>query len=291
MDEFDVIVLGMGPGGGDAAPVGLVEAGLSVAAVEAGLVGGECPYWGCVPSKMMIQAAHVLGGAWRVSGLAGSATVSPTGPRSPAGVREEGGPRLGRPGRRRPLQRRRAVISYAATEPSPAARGGRGRPGAVRPARCADLHRVHPGHPGHRRPVRNALLDQSRRDQDRVRARLDDRPRRRRRSSWSWPRSSPASAPRSPWRRPPPRLLSGEPEPGHGELIREGSSATKSTPGAADYVVGRRVDHQWRPVRRDGRGQGRRGGAGCWSWPVGRPIWRALLPSIKDRRGPRSSRR
>ncbi|GLX97890.1 NAD(P)/FAD-dependent oxidoreductase [Herbidospora sp. NBRC 101105] len=76
MDEFDVIVLGMGPGGEDAAGR-LVEAGLSVAAVEADLVGGECPYWGCVPSKMMIRAAHVLGEARRVSGLAGAATVSP----------------------------------------------------------------------------------------------------------------------------------------------------------------------------------------------------------------------
>ncbi|WP_066363467.1 dihydrolipoyl dehydrogenase family protein [Herbidospora mongoliensis] len=88
MNEFDVIVLGMGPGGEDAAGR-LVEAGLSVAAVEAGLVGGECPYWGCVPSKMMIRAAHVLGEARRVSGLAGSSAVTPDWSPVAKRVREE----------------------------------------------------------------------------------------------------------------------------------------------------------------------------------------------------------
>ncbi|MFD1932601.1 dihydrolipoyl dehydrogenase family protein [Nonomuraea mangrovi] len=55
--DVDVIVLGMGPGGEDAAGR-LAEAGLKVAGVEANLVGGECPYWGCIPSKMMVTAAN-----------------------------------------------------------------------------------------------------------------------------------------------------------------------------------------------------------------------------------------
>ncbi|MBB5085026.1 dihydrolipoyl dehydrogenase family protein [Nonomuraea endophytica] len=55
--DVDVIVLGMGPGGEDVAGR-LAEAGLRVAAVESNLVGGECPYWGCIPSKIMIHEAE-----------------------------------------------------------------------------------------------------------------------------------------------------------------------------------------------------------------------------------------
>jgi pyruvate/2-oxoglutarate dehydrogenase complex dihydrolipoamide dehydrogenase (E3) component len=54
--DVDVIVLGLGPGGEDVAGR-LAEAGLEVAGVEANLVGGECPYWGCIPSKIMLHAA------------------------------------------------------------------------------------------------------------------------------------------------------------------------------------------------------------------------------------------
>lgn len=76
MSEYDVIVIGMGPGGEDVASE-LAEAGLSVLGVEKELVGGECPYWGCVPSKMMIRAADLLAEARRVPGMAGEATVRP----------------------------------------------------------------------------------------------------------------------------------------------------------------------------------------------------------------------
>ena len=55
----------------------LAEAGLAVAGVEARLVGGECPYWGCVPSKMMIRAGDLIAEGNRVNGMSGSARVDP----------------------------------------------------------------------------------------------------------------------------------------------------------------------------------------------------------------------
>ncbi|MCP5031545.1 MAG: NAD(P)/FAD-dependent oxidoreductase [Actinomycetia bacterium] len=72
--EADVIVIGLGPGG-EAAAGQLAEAGLDVVGIEASLVGGECPYWGCIPSKMMIRAANALAEARRIEGLAGTSTV------------------------------------------------------------------------------------------------------------------------------------------------------------------------------------------------------------------------
>jgi pyruvate/2-oxoglutarate dehydrogenase complex dihydrolipoamide dehydrogenase (E3) component len=75
-DTVDVIVIGLGVGG-ELVAEKLAEAGLSVVGVERTLVGGECPYWGCVPSKMMIRAANALAEARRVPGLAGTATVTP----------------------------------------------------------------------------------------------------------------------------------------------------------------------------------------------------------------------
>jgi pyruvate/2-oxoglutarate dehydrogenase complex dihydrolipoamide dehydrogenase (E3) component len=74
--EVDVVVIGLGPGGEHAAGQ-LAEAGLLVAGVEARLVGGECPYWGCVPSKMMIRAANLLAEGGRIPGMSGASAVRP----------------------------------------------------------------------------------------------------------------------------------------------------------------------------------------------------------------------
>lgn len=70
----DVVVIGMGPGGEDVAGR-LAEAGLDVVGIDHELVGGECPYWGCIPSKMMIRSANLLAEARRIPGMAGTATV------------------------------------------------------------------------------------------------------------------------------------------------------------------------------------------------------------------------
>jgi len=72
----DVVVIGLGVGGEDVAGR-LAEAGLTVLGVERELVGGECPYWGCIPSKMMIRAANLLAEARRVPGMAGLSQVDP----------------------------------------------------------------------------------------------------------------------------------------------------------------------------------------------------------------------
>ncbi|HSO68583.1 MAG TPA: NAD(P)/FAD-dependent oxidoreductase [Arachnia sp.] len=71
METYDIAVLGMGPGGEHVAEA-LTDHGLAVLGVDRLLVGGECPYWGCIPSKMMVRAAQLLAEARRVPDFAGS---------------------------------------------------------------------------------------------------------------------------------------------------------------------------------------------------------------------------
>ncbi|MDJ0382123.1 NAD(P)/FAD-dependent oxidoreductase [Streptomyces sp. G-G2] len=76
VQETDVVVIGMGVGGEHVAER-LAEEGLDVVGVEAELVGGECPYWACIPSKMMIRGGNLLAEARRIPGMAGQAQVTP----------------------------------------------------------------------------------------------------------------------------------------------------------------------------------------------------------------------
>jgi pyruvate/2-oxoglutarate dehydrogenase complex dihydrolipoamide dehydrogenase (E3) component len=55
----------------------VAETGWSVLGVDPALVGGECPYYGCIPSKMMLRSAGLLAEARRIDGMAGHATVQP----------------------------------------------------------------------------------------------------------------------------------------------------------------------------------------------------------------------
>ncbi|WIM96693.1 NAD(P)/FAD-dependent oxidoreductase [Actinoplanes oblitus] len=72
--QVDVVVVGLGVGGEEVAGR-LAAAGLNVIGVEHRLVGGECPYWGCIPTKIMVRAGNALAEARRIPGLAGKSTV------------------------------------------------------------------------------------------------------------------------------------------------------------------------------------------------------------------------
>ncbi|WP_166352438.1 dihydrolipoyl dehydrogenase family protein [Phytoactinopolyspora limicola] len=87
-EQADVIVVGMGVGG-EMVAGSLADAGLDVIGVEGNLVGGECPYWGCIPSKMAIRAADLLAEARRVDGMAGHAQVDSSWKPVAERIREE----------------------------------------------------------------------------------------------------------------------------------------------------------------------------------------------------------
>ena len=87
VERLDLIVIGMGVGGEEVAGRA-AEAGMRVLGVERKLVGGECPYWGCIPSKMMIRAANALAETGRVNQLAGRANAEPSWDPVAARVRE-----------------------------------------------------------------------------------------------------------------------------------------------------------------------------------------------------------
>jgi pyruvate/2-oxoglutarate dehydrogenase complex dihydrolipoamide dehydrogenase (E3) component len=68
VQEFDVIVLGAGPVGENAADFAR-QAGLSTAIVESALVGGECSFWACIPSKALLRTPNAVAAARRLPGV------------------------------------------------------------------------------------------------------------------------------------------------------------------------------------------------------------------------------
>jgi pyruvate/2-oxoglutarate dehydrogenase complex dihydrolipoamide dehydrogenase (E3) component len=70
-EQFDAIVIGMGPGG-EVAASNLLRAGKQIAIVERELIGGECAYWACIPSKTLLRPPEAKGEVDRVEGIGGA---------------------------------------------------------------------------------------------------------------------------------------------------------------------------------------------------------------------------
>ena len=72
-DAYDVVVIGAGPVGENVADR-VVQGGLTAAVVEAELVGGECSYWACMPTKALLRDAAALRAARQLPGAAAAVT-------------------------------------------------------------------------------------------------------------------------------------------------------------------------------------------------------------------------
>ena len=69
--EYDLIVIGAGPVGENVADRA-VQGGLTAVIVESELVGGECSYWACMPSKTLLRPVAALRAARAVPGAPGT---------------------------------------------------------------------------------------------------------------------------------------------------------------------------------------------------------------------------
>jgi dihydrolipoamide dehydrogenase len=70
-EQFDAIIIGAGPGG-EVALSRLLAAGKRLAVIERELIGGECGYWACIPSKTLLRPPEARGEVDRAAGVEGA---------------------------------------------------------------------------------------------------------------------------------------------------------------------------------------------------------------------------
>jgi len=79
METFDVVVIGAGPAGENAADYAIRASSRTAALVESGLVGGECSFYACIPSKAMLRPLDVRAAATHLQGLPSSLRLDADG--------------------------------------------------------------------------------------------------------------------------------------------------------------------------------------------------------------------